>query len=362
MKRARPRSVVKTSAGSLLLGKMPRGCQLCIRGTKLVLFVTGLCRSGCFYCPLSEKRRWKDIVYANERQVKSSREITEEATMMGALGTGITGGDPIMRFNRALGHIRLMKKKFGRKHHIHMYCCTPLSTEKLRKLKKVGLDEIRFHLWSAKPVKLALDAGINAGVELPAIPGDYNKLVSFLKELDETPGVFVNLNELEFSDTNLKSFKKRGFRLRAETSMAVKGSQELALKILKWAATNTRLNIHYCPSSLKDSVQLKNRLKRRAVRVAKPYEQVTDEGLLFKGVITGVAPGRLASLRRRLIKRHGIDPKLLGLDIQKKRIELHWRLAQALSKVESALDFALVEEYPTHDRLETTMIPLAKSV
>ncbi|MEW6593132.1 MAG: radical SAM protein [Candidatus Hadarchaeota archaeon] len=361
MKPARPRPVVKTAAGSLLLGRMPGGCRLCIRGAKLVLFVTGLCRRGCFYCPLSEKRRWKDVVYANERQAKSGGEVTEEAFMMGALGTGITGGDPIMRFNRALGYIRLMKRRFGKKHHIHMYCCAPVPKEKLLQLKKAGLDEIRFHLWSTNPVKLAVEAGIRAGVELPAIPGDYNRLVDFLKKLDETPGVFVNLNELEFSDTNLKSFKKRGFRLKAETSMAVRGSQELALKVLKWAASHTRLNMYYCPSSLKDSVQLRNRLKRRAARVAKPYEQVTDEGLLFKGVITGVAPSRLASLRRRMIKRHGISPKLIGLDLRKKRIELHWRLAKAISKAEPALDFALVEEYPTHDRLETTVIPLAKS-
>jgi pyruvate formate-lyase activating enzyme-like uncharacterized protein len=267
-----------------------------------------------------------------------------------------------MRFNRTLDYIRLMKKKFGKKHHIHMYCCTPLPAEKLRKLKKAGLDEIRFHLCSAEPVRLARDVGIKSGVELPAVPGDYNKLVSLLKELDEIPGVFVNLNELEFSDTNLKNFKKRGFRLKKETSMAVKGSEELAAKVMKWAASNTAMHIHYCPSSLKDSVQLRNRLKRRAARVAKPYESVTDEGLLFKGAIAGVAPHRLALLRRKLINRYGISPRFIGLDIRKRRIELDWRLAQVLATVEPTLSFFLIEEYPTHDRLETTVIPIGKSV
>jgi len=50
----------------------------------------------------------------------------------------------------------------------------------------------------------------------------------------------------------------------------VKGSEELALRVLGWASENTRLNLHYCPSRLKDGVQLKNRLKRRARRVASP--------------------------------------------------------------------------------------------
>lgn len=360
MKSDRP--IVKTSAGSLLVGKMPKGCQLCVKGAKLVLFVTGICKHGCFYCPISEKRRGVDVVYANERPARSTREIAGEATLMDALGTGITGGDPLVRFGRTISYIKFLKKKFGRRHHIHMYCCAQLSPEKLHVLKKAGLDEIRFHLWSAEPVRLALEAGIRAGVELPVIPGNRRMYIALLKKLDQLPGAFVNLNELEFSDTNLKEFKKRGFKIKSETSMAVKGSEKLASEILRWAASNTGLDVHYCPSSLKDSVQLRNRLKRRATNVAKPYEQITEDGLLFKGVIMGVRLKELATLRRRLILRYKIDPKLVGLDKEKKRIELHWRLAEKLAKAEQNLKFALVEEYPTCDRLETTVIPLPASV
>jgi len=360
MKAARP--IVRTSAGSILVGKMPRGCRLCVRGAKLVLFVTGICKQGCFYCPISEKRRGVDVTYANERHVRNTREIAEEATLMDALGTGITGGDPLVRFGRTTSYIKFLKKKFGSRHHIHMYCCASLSTKKLLELKQAGLDEIRFHLWSAEPVRLALEAGIRAGLELPAIPSNRRRYIDLLKKLDQLPGAFVNLNELEFSDTNLKEFKKRKFKIKSETSMAVKGSEELAFEILRWAASNTDLDVHYCPSSLKDSVQLRNRLKRRAANVAKPYEQITEDGLLFKGVITGVSQKELAPLRKRLIIRYKINPEFVGLDKEKGRIELHWRLAEKLAKAEPKLKFALVEEYPTCDRLETTVIPLPANV
>ena len=193
------RRVTRTSADSLLLGRMPSGCRLCIRGAKLVLFVTGLCRRGCFYCPLSEKRRGKDKVYANERPVKSNEDIFEEGKLIGALGTGITGGDPSIRFKRALRYIRLLKQKFGKNHHIHMYCCSKLSPQQLRELKKIGLDEIRFHTWSAEPVKAALKAGLRTGVEIPAIPGEFERVKKLLEELDRVGCDFVNLNELEFS-------------------------------------------------------------------------------------------------------------------------------------------------------------------
>jgi pyruvate formate-lyase activating enzyme-like uncharacterized protein len=46
----------------------------------------------------------------------------------------------------------------------------------LQMLKRAGLDEIRFHTWSSKPLELALRAGLVAGVEIPAIPGNLGEL------------------------------------------------------------------------------------------------------------------------------------------------------------------------------------------
>ncbi|MEM4202067.1 MAG: radical SAM protein [Candidatus Hadarchaeum sp.] len=352
------RRIVSTPANSLMLGKMPQGCRLCIKGAKLVLFVTGLCRRRCFYCPLSDKRAGKDLAYANERPIKSRKDILDEARSMEALGTGITGGDPSLRFKRVLSYLRLMKDKFGRNHHVHMYCCGELLRSQLLQLKREGLDEIRFHTWSAKPVKLALEVGLCAGVEIPVIPGYYRKIISLLTELDKIKCKFVNLNELEFSDTNLDQLKKRGFTLKSSTSMAAKGSEEEAIRVLKWAAKNTKLNIHYCPSALKDSVQLRNRLRRKAKNVARPHEVVTPDGLLVKGVILNLPVDRLVSVRSRLRRCYRIPAELIVIDQRKKRIEMPWYMAEKLAKMEKGLSFALVEAYPTHDGLETTLIPL----
>ncbi|MGC8817201.1 MAG: radical SAM protein [Candidatus Hadarchaeum sp.] len=324
----------------------------------MVLFVTGLCRRHCFYCPLSDKRAGKDLAYANERPVKSIRDILEEAKSMDALGTGITGGDPSLRFRRVLTYLRRLKQEFGPDHHVHMYCCGELSRSQLLRLKREGLDEIRFHTWSAEPVKLALEVGLNAGVEIPAIPGDYQRIVSLLTELEKIKCNFFNLNELEFSDTNLAQLRARGFELRSSTSMAVKGSEEEAIRVLRWSAKNTKLNIHYCPSALKDSVQLRNRLKRKAKNVARAHEAITPDGLLVKGVILNLPVEKLISVRSRLMRKHEIPADLIVIDRRRKRIEMHWRVAENLAKIERDLTFALVEAYPTYDGLETTLIPL----
>ena len=352
------RRVVHTPANSLLLGRMPKGCQLCIKGAKLVIFVTGLCKRGCYYCPLSERRRDKDVVYANERLVESKRDIIEEAELIDALGTGLTGGDPSLRFRRVLGYLRLLKQRFGNSHHIHMYCGGELSIGQLRRLKKAGLDELRFHAWSAKPVELALKVGIRAGVEIPAIPGNFRRTTKLLLELDRIRCPIVNINELEFSDTNLAELKARGFGIKSDESMAVKGSEEFARRVLNWAARNTRLNIHYCPSALKDNVQLRNRLRRRAKNVAKPHEVITEDGLLVKGIIHGLPEDKLTAVRRRLIGSYKIPKELIAIDWKKYRLEMAWHVAERLAKLEPGLKFALVEEYPTHDRLETLFVPL----
>ena len=118
--------------------KLPKGCQYCVKGEKLVLFVTGICPRKCYFCPISDDKYGKDVVYANELRIEEKREnineninrnmndikmdnIIQEAKNMKAKGMGITGGDPLARIERTIECIRLLKKTFGKKFHIHLY-------------------------------------------------------------------------------------------------------------------------------------------------------------------------------------------------------------------------------------------------
>lgn len=355
--------MIKKIYSNCYLGNLPKGCKLCMKGAKLVLFVSGMCSKKCFYCPISLKKKNKDQSWVNERPVKKPSDIIHEARRMSALGAGITGGDPDLRMRKTLRYITLLKKKFGKKFHIHMYTSNALGRRALRKLKNAGLDEIRFHItdngkiWNS--IKNSTEIGIATGVEIPVMPGQRDKIVEIAKRLSKTN--FLNLNELEFSETNLKEFKERSFELKSETSYAVEGSEKTAFKILT-LCQNFKPNIHYCSSAYKDSVQLRKRLLRTAKNTAKDYEEVSRDGLLLKGVIAVEKPAlkKLNALRKNLVEEFGIPENLVAVDKEKMRLETSVKISEKLSKMykKRGLNYFLVEEYPTSGRLETEVVPL----
>lgn len=370
---------MKRIFGNAYIGKLPEGCRLCMRGAKLVLFVTGVCSGECFYCPLSEKRKNIDVSWANERPVKTPGDVLHEARRMNAEGAGITGGDPDKRRRRTLSYIRLLKEEFGKKFHIHMYTSNEIAKSGMRRLAAEGLDEIRFHVTSKKNVwnsiEDALDSGIETGIEIPAIPSGRRKsggladaipsgeswIIETAERLKSIGGDFLNINELEVSETNLGEFRKRGYETKSELSYGIRGSEETALKVLK-ACSRLGLSMHYCSSGYKDSVQLRKRLIRTARNTAKAYEIVSKDGLLIKGVILSerVAVEDMKRRRKELIEKFRIPEKLIAVDMEKHRIETSPQIAEELAKFYrgSGLRYALVEEYPTADRLETEAVPL----
>ena len=329
----------------------------------MVLLITGRCGAGCFYCPLSREKRGKDVVYANERRVASPDDIIDEATLMDALGTGITGGDPLLAIGRTVDSIRLLKRRFGRSHHIHLYtACSDAA--RIRRVARAGLDEIRFHppmpAWqrlSSTPyhaaVRVAKRLGVSVGLELPAIPGKGRELVSAIAFADAAELDFVNLNELEFSETNWRALRRLGFDVRDDVSAAVAGSERLAHELLR---LRTDVPLHYCSAAFKDGVQLRRRIMRRARNVRRPHEVLTRDGTLLKGVIE--TPDR-SMTAAWLLKEFNIPGELIYSNPSKNRLEIApWVLEEIAGEI--GMPAYIVEEYPTADALEVERIPLTR--
>ena len=112
---------------------------------------------------------------------------------------------------------------------------------------KARLDEIRFHPNILKDIdslkneinkiKLASKFNWDVGIEIPTLPKSERNI---FKLIDKTHKYisFINLNELEVSDTNLDLFSKMNYKIDENdfSGYIIKGSKETALNILKYCS------------------------------------------------------------------------------------------------------------------------------
>jgi pyruvate formate-lyase activating enzyme-like uncharacterized protein len=318
----------------------------------MVLFVTGRCERGCFYCPISAERKGRDLVFADEQPIGRPEEILDEALAIGALGTGITGGEPLLRLDFVLECLSLLKRELGGEHHLHLYTGTLPPGRILKKLRRAGLDEIRIHpptsAWRdpaglRKALRTAKGLGMEAGVEIPVI-----KAAPEIVEVVRSVDAFLNLNQLEFSETNSAALQQRGFQPE-DLCFGAAMSEQLAREHFLLDG----LKVHYCPSRFKDAVQLRERLKRRAERVARPFDLITDEGTLIHGVISGDMAGA-----RETLQDLGVPERMYSC--QEESIEIAAAILEDISQELKGLQchVSLVERYPLEGGLVVERIPL----
>lgn len=258
-------------------------------GAKSVLFVTGLCPEGCYYCPISPQRKGRDVTFVNEVPVSDVRDIVDEVAASMSEGVGVTGGEPMLVLDRVVTAIRVLKEVFGKDFHIHLYTSgTGVSRSSLERLVSAGLDELRIHVvskLSLDAVKTALEFPVDVVVENPVIPGSSRWLVELITELDRLGVRYVNLNELEVSELNADSLAMRGFKT-SPNGRSVAGSRETALTVLRWVENEgLEISVHYCPAIYKDRHQYPKRLNRRATATKRVFEEV--EGGLVRWVELG---------------------------------------------------------------------------
>ena len=317
---------------------LAQGCILCHQGAKMVLFVTGRCHRSCWYCPLSSERKGTDTVFANERPVDIPAQIIEEAENMSALGTGVTGGEPLLCLDKVITYCRLLKEHFGPGHHIHLYTAKAPSDAELEELKGL-VDEIRLHppheSWDTildtdfiRSAQRAKEMGFDIGIEVPALPG-LEYLIPALPYLD-----FLNINELEWGESNAYAMRERGHELADTLHNAIEGAKGWAEELVRHD------KVHWCSSAFKDSVQLRERLKRIAENTARPLDEITDDGTIVYGVLEP-SPGSKASALEFCIKKLDED----SFEDRGDRIEMAWWL---LTKYADELpgEKYVIERYP----------------
>ena len=296
----------------------------------------------------------RDVIFANERPVLSDHDILTEARSMNALGTGITGGEPLLVPERVIRYIRLLKSSFGRGHHIHLYTAQSPDKVILSELKAAGLDEIRFHpppeIWDHLPesglvssLGISKELDMDAGFEIPALPGA-EQVAGFARDHN----VFVNLNELEISQPNAEALRARGYAALNNESCCVAGSRDVAYGIIR---QEPDIKIHFCSSRFKDAVQLRKRLQRTARITGREFDEVTPDGTLFYGVIKG-------DMDRTIKMLHLLNVPRQLFEVRDGKVELAWWVLEEIaSEIKDKLQSWYEESYPTYGRLVVERIP-----
>jgi len=367
------KEIKETPFYSKKTGDLAKGCQMCVKGEKLVLYITGICPRQCWFCPLSDKRKDKDVIFVNEWETNSKDDLINEAKLSQAKGCGITGGDPLSKIERTVEYIKLLKNEFGKEFHIHLYTSLDLvNIESLEKLHKAGLDEIRFHLdlednklWDR--INLANIFNWDIGVEIPCIPNRLETIYDMCDFLDNKIK-FLNLNEFEISELNSEDMYKNGYEEKSDISHGIEGSMEVGNKILFYCQDKT-FNVHLCSSTLKDKVQMQNRFKLRAENVKTKYDIITDEGLLLRGIIYlkdfGIKEFKKGNYdknsilkqlkeKEKFLEEEGLD---LTIDEKKLRLISYPEHIEQFRDTLKSLDLvpAIIEEDPTIEAFEVNV-------
>ena len=336
---------------------IPKGCKYCLKGSKAVLFLNGICQKPdhcSWYCPISEERRDKDVTFADEIEIITKEELLKEIKMINAQGMSITGGEPLseINFEKTLDYIKYVKLNKGRKFHIHLYTNgIDFNENKADKLSMAGLDEIRFHPAKEHWVNIekALNKKMKVGAELPVIPEkeEIETLEKLIIYLNTIGADFINLNEFEYCFPNSQALKERGFQLKNGSIASVINSQETGLDLIRKIGAKVSIKMHLCSIRAKDYYQLKNRYIRRAKNIKLPYEVITEEGLLVFGQIEGDKK-ELDKFYKNLLFNLRIQNKFISYDEKNIKIPFYISIKdQVLSILEKyQLEGFIVETTP----------------
>ena len=274
-----------------LPAQLSPGCVLCMQGRMLVVSLTLKCGQNCFYCPIPDTMHNKDFVCLNDQVLQKASDLgalRDCVERTGARGCGITGGDPLSVVPRALQYIAFLKSEFGSDFYVHMYTWGGLATRKvLQRLERAGLDELRFHLWpddDFERILPALSTRMTIGIEIPADPKRMNEMKQIVQFARRHRGIhFINLNQMEYHPQSAWRIRERGFDIPPGRSGVVPKSMSAAKRIMKFAGDDVA--VHFCPTKAKRQYQIVNRLRSEAFNTLKPYEKVSHQGLIVKGVV-----------------------------------------------------------------------------
>ncbi|MFO7827150.1 MAG: radical SAM protein [Bacteroidales bacterium] len=308
--------------------QISQGCELCGRGYWSCLFINGVCNANCFYCPTGQQD--VSVPTTNTLEFPNVNDYIEYIKKFGFKGVSISGGEPLLTFEKTWEYIDAVRKNFGDSIYIWMYTNGILATEeKLIKLKEAGLNEIRFDLsadnYKLDAIKLAVGIIENVTVEIPTIPEDFEVLKNLIKELKAIGVNYLNLHQIRCTPFNYKNLVNKGYTFLHGPKIVVLESELTALRLIKYNIDNKiNLPINYCSFIYKYRFQNRAARIRHAKEICNAYEEITITGLI-RNLMVKDSPDKINHIIK-IFERNHVDMNLWSINYHKDTLIFHSNL------------------------------------
>ncbi|MBU0728306.1 MAG: radical SAM protein [Proteobacteria bacterium] len=308
------------------------GCRLCTEGAWSCLFINGICNGRCFYCPADQTHKGEPTT--NTLQFSAAKDYVDYLSAFKIRGAGISGGEPLLTFDRTVQYVEKIKKRHGAGLHVWMYTNGILLTpDKLAILKDAGLDEIRFDIsadgYSLDKVSLAVGVIANVTVEIPAIPEDAAILRDSMVRISDLGVNYLNLHQLRCTTHNREKLLSRPYTFLHGPKVTVLESELTALEMLRFAVDRKLgIAVNYCSFIYRHRYQNMGVRRRGATVFVSPHETITAAGNI-RSLALGGSPEELDELVK-VFEQNDPGEKLWSLNGQKTRLVINVQLLPLL--------------------------------
>jgi len=318
------------------------GCKLCAAGLWSCLFINNKCNINCFYCPA--KQNEISIPTTNNLVFENVSDYIDYLETFKFKGCSISGGEPMLTYNKTLNWIKSIKKHFGSKLYLWLYTNgTLLNSDNIKEIADSGLDEIRFDIastaYNTDKAEMSVPFIPNVTIEIPAIPGDTNKLKNLANKIDSSGIKYLNLHQLRCTNYNIKKLTNKGFSFIHGPKILVSDSENTALKLIEYVKeSNFKFGINYCSFVYKNSFQGKATRVRVAQKLVNQHESITNAGYI-RALFIKDNHENLEKIEN-IFKKEKADSSLYKVFPYKNKLYFNIKLAYLINK-----DFNIGVEY-----------------
>lgn len=321
---------VRNRGNSLYLNRISPGCLHCGQAANFTIELSKECNRNCFFC--FDKRPYPYVKRTLTQFVHAKKLLFERRKFVPLRSFAISGGEPLLVFENVLKCLKLVKKITNGVCQTRIYTNGDLLDEdKLKRLKNVGLDEIRISLkpecMDTKSLVLAKKYIPRVMVEMPVFSDKKRYMENLLVRLNKLEIFGINLLEFLYCEHHTEEYKNKGYYLKSHKPKSiiemmqgegncypVAGSEEACLELLEFAISKKlSIGVHYCSFENKQYPYRKYRL--REARIYKlGYQSISGDGFLKSLVI--FEPNWFSAYKK--LKEFGVRDREISISRDKK--------------------------------------------